>query len=187
MGAVTISADQIVHGLYARPEFVAALADRFGPDIVEGHGTVNRRRLAARVKADPESRRWLEELTHPLVKREVERVIREAPEGTVVVAEVPLLLESGFAALFDLLVTVEAAREKRVARSAERFDPDVFAEFERLQATSEQRAAASDLVFHNDGSVEHMRAFVEDAYAQARSLLGLTGSPTDTGATRAEG
>lgn len=184
LGAVAVSADQIVHSLYARPEFIKELAGRFGADILDERGVVDRRRLAARIKADPEGRRWLEELTHPLVEREIERVIHSVPAGTVVVAEVPLLFESGFESLFDLLITVEAARENRVVRSAERFDPEVFAEFERLQATSEQRIAGSDLVFYNDGSVEHMRAFVGDAYARARSLTGV--DPQQNGTARVE-
>ena len=66
--------------------------------------------------------RWLEKLTHPLVAEEIERRIGDAPAGTVVVCEVPLLFESGFERLFDLVVTVEAGGETRRRRSTHGFD-----------------------------------------------------------------
>ena len=171
-GALTTSADEIVHDLYSRPEYVAILVEHFGRDIVDERGGVDRRRLAGMVKGRREELRWLEQLTHPLVEREIERSIVEAPMGAIVVCEVPLLFESRFEGLFDLLVTVEAGRANRVARSAERFDIAVFDEFEGLQASTEKRVSGSHLAYHNDGSLDHMRAFARDAYARAAALQG---------------
>ena len=52
--------------------------------------------------------RWLEQLTHPMVAKDLRRKIESAATGSVVVCEVPLLFEAGYEGLFDLLVTVEA-------------------------------------------------------------------------------
>ena len=98
-------------------------------------------------------------------------VIKQAPSGSVVVCEVPLLLEAGFADLFDLLVTVEAGRNKRLVRSADRFDADVFDKFEELQASTAQRVAASDVVLVNDGTQEQLRSSVEEVLERALSML----------------
>jgi dephospho-CoA kinase len=172
LGAFTTSADEIVHDLYSRPDYVARLVERFGGDIIDERGEVDRRRLAGTVKGRREELRWLERLTHPLVEQEIERFITQAPPEAIVVCEVPLLFESHFEGLFDLLVTVEAERENRVARSAERFDPAVFDEFEGLQASTEQRVSGSHLAYCNDGSMDHMRAFIHDAYTRAVALQG---------------
>jgi dephospho-CoA kinase len=170
-GAITTSADAIVHALYRSPEFIGMLAERFGDEVLGDDGHIDRRAVAAKVKASLDDLRRLEELTHPLVRDEIRRVVAVAPTGAVVVAEVPLMFEADFQGLFDLLVTVEAGQDNRMTRSAHRFDPVVFAEFEGLQATSDERVAGSDMAYWNDGSFDHMRTFVQEAYEQARALL----------------
>ena len=171
-GALTLSADQIVHDLYRRPEVVRCVAERFGPDVLGSDGTLDRRRLAGAVQGRREALRWLERLTHPLVAAEIERLLDEAPDGSVVVCEVPLLLESGFQDKFDIIVTVEAAQEQRLRRSAHRTSREAFLEFERLQSSTEERVQASDFAYRNDGDVAALRTFVRSAYARAASLLG---------------
>jgi dephospho-CoA kinase len=171
LGALTTSADQIVHDFYTQPAFVAGIVGHFGPGILDADGSIDRRRLAEMVKGRGDKLQWLERLTHPLVADEIERIIHEAPAGSIVVCEVPLLFESHFEELFDLLVTIEAPHEHRFSRSAHRFDPVVFGEFEALQASSEERISGSHLAYFNDGSRDDMREFVRDAYARAVSLL----------------
>jgi dephospho-CoA kinase len=171
LGALTVSADEVVHGLYARPEVSAQLAARFGTAVLDGDGRADRTRLAESVRGKRRELRWLEKLTHPLVAEEIERRMREAPPGAVVVCEVPLLFESGYERLFDLVVTVEAGGENRRRRSIHRFDLDLFSELEKLQASSEERVAGSDLSFFNDGDLEQLRGFVQQAYARALEFL----------------
>ncbi len=171
-GALVFSADQLVHQLYARPDVTAEVAEHFGCQVVNAAGTVDRAGLAAAVRRRPGELHWLEELTHPLVAEELTARVESAPAGTIVVCEVPLLFESGFERLFDLIVTIEAASDVRRLRSVHQFGLEQFAEFEALQATRELREAGSDLAFVNDGDIEQLREFVARAYATARSLLG---------------
>jgi dephospho-CoA kinase len=170
-GALTISADDIVHTLYKRPSVAALLRERFGDAVLDDAGRVARRQLAAAVRGRPAELRWLEHLTHPLVAEEIKGFITEAPVGSVVVCEVPLLFECAYEPLFDLIVTIEASREKRAERSAQRFHPAQFKELESLQATTEERSAGSHLVYTNDSDKEEMRQFVTRAYARARALV----------------
>jgi dephospho-CoA kinase len=171
LGAFAVSADQLVHALYLQPECTAELVAHFGPAVLDARGAVDRRRLAKSVRGRPEELVWLENLTHPRVAEEIERRIREAPVDSVVVCEVPLLFESRYQRLFDLIVTIEAGRENRRNRSVHRFDLEMFSELEALQASSEQRVAGSDLVFLNDGDLDHLSKFVDQAYERARELL----------------
>jgi dephospho-CoA kinase len=170
-GAVVFSADELVHGLYKQPPVLASVTAHFGPEILDADGSLDRARLAEAVRGRPAELRWLEELTHPLVAEEISQRVSNAPVGSVVVCEVPLLFESGYQTLFDLLVTVEADGDTRRQRSIQRFGLEQFAEFEERQASSERRVGASDLAFVNDGGPEELREFVCRAYESARKML----------------
>ena len=92
------------------------------------------------------------------------------------VCEVPLLFESCYETMFDMVVTVEAGQEHRLTRSADRIHRESFLEFERLQASTEQRVAGSHLAFHNDGDLQALRLFVRTVYEQATRLLPDAGA-----------
>jgi len=170
-GALILSADRIVHDLYEDPSLAARVVARLGPGVMGSGGGIDRSRLATVVRNKADELRWLEEITHPLVTAEIERAISAAPDGSVLVCEVPLLFEAGLEEVFDLVVTIEASESERRRRSAHRTHPDAFAEFERLQTTTKERTAGSDLVFHNEDDVSALRTFVRDAYARALALL----------------
>jgi dephospho-CoA kinase len=170
-GALVFSADKIVHELYEQREVAAEIAAHFGPQLLSPTGTVDRKVLAAEVQGRPKELLWLEDLIHPLVAKEIGRRVGETPEGKVVVCEVPLLFGSGYEALFDLIVTVEAGSEIRRRRSVQQFDLHQFTELEALQLSREERMAKSDLVFVNDGNLDQLREFVRSTYETARGLL----------------
>lgn len=171
LGALTISADVLVHEFYSRPEQAALIADHFGSGVLDENKGIDRARLADAVRGNRRALRWLEQLTHPLVAEEMARRMNEAPDGTVVVCEVPLLFETGLEALFDLIVTVEAGSETRRHRSIHKFDLEQFTEFEKLQSSSRRRVEGSDLVFYNDGSLQDLHDFVRSAYDRAVAML----------------
>jgi dephospho-CoA kinase len=173
LGAITLSADGLVHDLYERPEIARQVNDHFRGGVLEDRGGVDRSRLAASVRGRPDELGWLEDLIHPLVAEEIERRIEAAPVGSVLVCEVPLLFESGYEALCDLVVTVEADPEARRARSVHSFDLDQFSELDGLQASSERRVRESDLAYLNDQGLAALESFVEKAYGKAQSLLGV--------------
>jgi dephospho-CoA kinase len=169
-GALVLSADELVHRLYARPEVAAQVAEHFGRKVLDKSGTVDRPKLAAAVRGLPWEVQRLEEIVHPLVAKEMSRLVDEASAGTVVVCEIPLLFESGFDNLFDLIVTVEAGPEVRRRRSVHQFGLEQFAEFEAMQASTERRVQGSDLAFVNDGDLDQLRDFVRGAYEAAANL-----------------
>jgi dephospho-CoA kinase len=170
-GAITLSADSMVHDLYTQARVITKISDHFGSQVLDERGAVDRAALARRVRRRRSELRWLEQLTHPMVAKDFRRKIESAPTGSVVVCEVPLLFEAGYEGLFDLLVTIEARSDTRRARSVHGFDLGQFTEFESLQASTEQRVARSDLAFVNDGDVDQMRSFVQDAFKKARGML----------------
>jgi dephospho-CoA kinase len=171
LGAVTVSADEVVHALYSRPAVARQIAERFGEEVLDGAGGVDRSSLARLIRGRPAGLRWLEQLIHPLVAEEIDRNLRGAADGSVIVVEVPLLFEAGLDRLFDLVVTVEAQAEARRRRSVHGFGSAQFTELEERQATSDDRVSRSHLVFFNDGDLADLAEFVRQAYGLARERL----------------
>jgi dephospho-CoA kinase len=119
LGAETDSADEIVHDLLAEDrETITQVVQRFGESILGEQG-IDRRALGNRVFGDPEALRDLEEILHPLVRRETDRRIA-ATGADLFVAEIPLLFEGGRSGDFDYTVAVTVTEERRRARAAER-------------------------------------------------------------------
>ena len=170
-GALVLSADRLVHDLYQQPAVASQVAEHFGAQVLDGAGAVDRVRLADAVRGRPDELHWLEGVTHPLVAAEIARRVEAAPQGSVVVCEVPLLVESGFEHLFDLIITVEAGSEVRRLRSTHQFGLEQFTELEALQASTEQRVLGSDIVLSNDGDLPQLRESVRQAYEVARGML----------------
>ena len=159
-----------------RPGEAGALAVRelFGPDMLDADGAVDRAAVADVVFEDVEERRRLEAVIHPLVGQAFRDFV-QTHDG-IVVYEVPLMAESGGGrGRFDVVVTVEADPELRVERAIGRgVDPESARARLAVQASSEDRIAIADVVLRNDGTLEQLRAQVEDLVAGLQQRLEET-------------
>jgi dephospho-CoA kinase len=165
-GAIVIDADAIAREVVepGTPGFATVVAE-FGDDVVGADGALDRPKLAGIVFADEAKRSRLNAIVHPLVGERTTQLMAAAPEGAVVVYDVPLLVESGLAEGFEFVLVVEASVPTRLARLAERGMPEDDARNRiAAQATDEQRRAVADAVLHNDGSLEDLRRQVEEAW-----------------------
>jgi dephospho-CoA kinase len=146
---------------------LAAVAEAFGDDVLAADGSLDRPALAAIVFADPEARRRLDAIVHPLVRARATEVAAAAPPGAVVVNDVPLLVETGQAGSYDLVLVVAADLETRVARLVARgmTEGDARARI-AAQATDEQRRAVADVVLDNSGTREQLAAQVDRFWAE---------------------
>ncbi|GLE53458.1 dephospho-CoA kinase, partial [Mycobacterium montefiorense] len=100
-------------------EGLASLVEAFGDDILAEDGSLDRPVLAAKAFADDASRQKLNAIVHPLVGQRRAEIIAVVPQDAVVVEDIPLLVESGMAPLFPLVVVVYADVELRVRRLVE--------------------------------------------------------------------
>ena len=162
-GAVVVDADRIAREVVEPgTPGLAAVVEAFGPEVLAPDGSLDRPALAAVVFADPEARRRLDAIVHPLVRRRSAELDASAPRDAVVVHDVPLLVETGRWHPYDLVLVVEADREIRVARLVGR---GLSAEDARAriaaQATDEQRRAVADAVLDNSGTLEELAAQVD--------------------------
>ncbi|MFA5393767.1 MAG: dephospho-CoA kinase [Candidatus Ratteibacteria bacterium] len=152
-GAVTISADQIVHSLLRRKTVKDSVRNIFGPAVFR-KTQINRPALAKFVFTDIKKRRKLEKLLHPIVKEQILKNAKKKsrPEKPVVV-EVPLLFESGFLEPFDYIVCVSAKPE--VIQTRMRKKGITAAEVEnrfRSQWPISKKEKRSDAIIENNES-----------------------------------
>ena len=162
-GAVVIDADRIAREVVEPgTPGLAAVVDAFGERVLRDDGSLDRPALAAVVFADPEARRKLDGLVHPLVRARAAELAAAVPDDAVVVHDVPLLVETGQAGSYDVVLVVRADPEVRVRRLVQRglSEEDARARI-AAQATDEQRRAVADVVLDNDGTEEDLAAQVE--------------------------
>ena len=149
-------------------EGLAALVAAFGADILLPDGSLNRPALAAVAFSDEEKRKTLNGIVHPLVGKRRAELIDAAPVGSVVVEDIPLLVESQMAPLFPLVVMVHADEDVRVARLVEHrgfSEEDARARI-AAQATVEQRQAVADVWLDNHGSADNLAAAARELWRQ---------------------
>ena len=147
---------------------LAAIAERFGDDVIAADGPLDREALGAVVFGDDAARHDLEAITHPAIFDLA--IAREAgvPDGAVVVHDHPLLVEVGMDAFCDLVVVVDAPEEiqlDRLVRLRGMTEADARARL-AAQASREVRTAAADIVLDNTGSIEDLEARVDEIWTR---------------------
>lgn len=160
LGAVVIDADRLAREVVEPgSQGLARIAEVFGPGIVAADGSLDRAALGAIVFADPARRLELEGITHPAIRRlAAERMAAaEAAEpAAVVVYDVPLLVESGPAHGFDLVVVAHAPAAVRIERMVALRGMDRVEAERRVgaQASDAERLAVADVVIDTDGTLD---------------------------------
>jgi len=155
-GAVVIDADLLAREVVARgTEGLAEVVEAFGNDVLTCDGDLDRPALGRLVFADPQARRRLEAIIHPRVRARAAEIEAAAPPGAVVVHDIPLLVETGQADRFDLVLVVDVPPELQLERLQElrKMAPEEARARIASQASRADRLAAADLVVDNSGSL----------------------------------
>lgn len=175
-GAVVIDADAIAREVQEPGSPVlAALAQRFGPEVLNADGSLDRGAVAEIAFKDPEALQALNKIVHPAIGAEMNRrVLEQVGTTNVVVLDIPLLTENPREGLQGKIV-VDAPVELQVRRLVEQrgFDEaDARARISR-QATREQRQEGADVVIDNSGTLAELVPQVERAWQWLCSLPQL--------------
>lgn len=170
LGAATLSTDVVVHALYAEPEVVAAVVERWGEAVAPG-GVVDRGAVAAAAFASPAERAWLEGLIWPRVAERVAAFREEAPAREppprALVVEAPLLFEAGMEGVYDATIAVVADEAVRAQRAAGR-GHRALDERAARQLSQEEKARRATFAVDNSGTV----ADLERALREVLDRLG---------------
>ena len=165
LGAVVVDADQLARDVIERgTDGFDELVATFGDEILT-NGILDRSKLGQIVFADPNARKTLEEIIHPRVAEAFEEIVQSSPADSVIVYQIPILVETKGQDRFDYIITVEATLENRTARLKKRglkgYEIDARM---KAQATDVERAAIADAVFKNDGDLDQLLRQVENIY-----------------------
>jgi dephospho-CoA kinase len=168
LGAVLIDGDALAREVVERgTPGLAQVVEEFGSELLTAEGDLDRAGLGRIVFADEAARRRLEAITHPLVFERYAELEAAAPPGALVVHDIPPFAESGRADTFDEVIVVDAPPELQVERmmrdrgwTREEAESRIAA-----QASREDRLAIATMVIENTGSLDELRARVEEVYA----------------------
>ena len=171
LGAATINFDLVAREVIARGSegFDRVLA-RFGDEILTG-GEINRTALAAVIFGDRAARADLESIIHPLVRAAYADFCSAQAPQSIVVAEIPLLVEPSHDYTFDRVITISADLAIRKERLAARgMSASQIEERIAAQATDAQREARADFVIQNNGDTDSLLRDVEQIFAALLEL-----------------
>jgi dephospho-CoA kinase len=175
LGAVVVDADAIAREV-VEPGGPAydAVVERFGPAIVLPDGQIDRPALAAVVFNDDAARTDLNTITWPVIGAEVIKRAAAAPEGSVVVLDVPLIAEGqkvGTGRTYDAVIVVEAPKAERLARlEARGMARDDAERRMAIQATDEERRAVADFIVDNSGDLAALEPQVAAIWGEVERL-----------------
>jgi dephospho-CoA kinase len=167
LGAMVIDSDRLARKVVAAgTEGLAEVVKAFGAEVLTASGELDRLAVARLVFADPVKRQRLEGIIHPRVREQVARLVAAASEDAIVVNDVPLLVESGLAGAYDLVMVVLATEQTRLARLVrDRGMPEAEVRARlSAQASDEQRRAVADIIITNDGTIDELKERVDAAW-----------------------
>ena len=170
LGAVVIDSDVLAREAVAPGSAgLDAVVDEFGRGVLAGDGSLDRAALASIVFADDAARARLDGIVHPIVRRlsaEREAAAAVTDHGAVVVHDIPLLVETGQADAFHVLVVVHTPAVLRVERLVRLRGMDRAEAEARVsaQASDDERLAVADVVLDGAGSDDDLRAQVDDLW-----------------------
>lgn len=180
-GAVVVDADRIAREVVEPgTEGLSEVVDRFGEDVLDDEGRLDRPAVAELVFADDEARADLNAIIHPRVRQRIgERLARVAEEeqggddgrNRIVILDVPLLVEGGADHGYQDVIVVTAPEEVRVRRLVEDrgMDPDDVRARIASQTDDQERLQVATHVIENDGTLEDLERRVEELHDQLRA------------------
>ena len=165
LGAVVVDADQLAREVVERgTDGFDELVATFGDEILT-NGVLDRSKLGAIVFANPSELKKLEAIIHPRVSEAFDEIIDESPSDSVVIYQIPILVETAGRERFDYVITVEADLEIRKSRLKERGMKGYEIEARiKAQASDADRAKIADAIFNNDGDLDQLLRQAENIY-----------------------
>ena len=176
-GITVVDADKAARVIVepGRPA-LQSIAEHFGDTILLPDGTLDRSALRTKVFADDNERRWLEQLTHPLIGQEILDQLAAATSPYTILSS-PLLLETSQKSLTDLIVVVDVPEDIQLARTVARDDNDE-AQVKRIMAAQmsrSERLDKADIVIDNNRTLNELDEVIAELHgeflARAEKLL----------------
>jgi dephospho-CoA kinase len=171
LGVPTIDADVLAREVVTPgTPALAQIVSRFGAQVLDGGGALNRRTLASIVFPDPDARRDLERIVHPAVQKATSEwfAALDAARHPFALADIPLLYEVGREVDYDTVVATVCAPDTQIRRLMTRDSLDEREAAARLaaQLPAEEKARRADYVIRTDGTYEDTNRQVRAVFDQ---------------------
>jgi dephospho-CoA kinase len=175
LGGYLIAADRLGHDALLQTDIKAKVVERWGTDLLDAHGNLDRRKIGAIVFADSTQLRALESFVFPYIEKRISEEITTARARSgvkFIVLDAAILLETGWHLHCDKIVFVDTPRELRLARLKENrgWDEMELERREKMQLPVEEKKARADAVIVNDGPPEKITQQVQDALVRWKAI-----------------
>lgn len=168
-GAIVVDADQLAREVLepGEPGYDEVVAE-FGPAVLTADGRLDRPALGRIVFDDPQRLATLNAIVHPRVAARSATLTATFPADSVVIYDIPLLVENRLEAGYDVIVVVEAPEDVRLARLARDRGMSETEARSRMaaQASREERLEVADFVIDNSEDLEDLVAIVEELWGE---------------------
>jgi len=167
LGAIVIDSDQLARDVIERGSIgFNEVVAKFGDEILK-NGEIDRQILASLIFKDPAKRSELEQITHPLIRRAFAKMVSSASPDSIVINQIPLLVESNHDYKFDHIITVSASERIRSERLIKRgLTNDQIKQRMGAQATDQMREDIADSVIINEKNEQELTDQVEKIWEQ---------------------
>jgi len=178
LGAYIIDFDELAREV-TRPRSKAwkEIVEYFGEGILNDDLTINRQKLAEIVFSDKEKLTKLNQIVHPEVFKEDERItnqIKNLDPGALIIKDIPLLFEVGRPIRVDKVVVVSASKQTQLRRLEEKGMSRKDAENRiRSQLPLEEKIKSGDFAINNDGTPEETKRQVEEIYSLLKEQVDI--------------
>jgi len=170
LGAIVIDSDQLARDVMERGSIgFNEVVAKFGDEILK-NGEIDRQILASLIFKDPAKRSELEQITHPLIRKAFAKVVSSALPDSIVINQIPLLVESNHDYKFDHIITVSASESIRSERLIKRgLTNEQIKQRMQAQTTDQMREDIADSVIVNEKSEQEIADQVEKIWEQLLS------------------
>jgi dephospho-CoA kinase len=165
LGALVVDSDQLAREVVERgSKGFDLIVTEFGDEILK-NGDLDRAALASLIFKDPKKRAKLEDITHPLIRQSFAKIISSTGSDSIIINQIPLLVESKHDYKFDHVITISASEKIRTERLIKRgLTLTQIEQRMKAQATDAEREVISDTVIVNDKSEPELLAQVEKVW-----------------------
>jgi len=173
LGVTVVDADIIAHQAASQNSPVLpAIAEHFGEAIVLSNGDLNRAKLRDIVFHEPREKQWLENLLHPIIRKEIRRQLAES-QSIYTILSAPLLFENNLQLEVDRVLAIDCEESLQIKRASQRDNnkPELIKEIISQQIDRSSRLAKADDVIDNSGSLGDLQKSVGHYHQQLINYL----------------
>jgi dephospho-CoA kinase len=169
LGAIVSDSDQLARDVLERGSIgFDEVVTMFGDEVLK-NGEIDRQLLASIVFKDPKKRSDLEQVTHPLIRKAFAEVVAKSAANSIVINQIPLLVESNHDYKFDHVITISVTEAIRTQRLLKRgLTADQIKQRMQAQATDHMRESIADSVIINETDEQNLSDQVEIIWEQLR-------------------